>query len=1266
MYNVYEKHPDNDPDGKVITVAYISILNRDSSKMGEALEGMDPLIGIRVVCADSEDLQEDERSFSGFLSELKGADILFMSLHGDESQFPKYDRMMATVQKCGIDTLYQGSLPESNEENRGLFKHSDEEYITARTLLNLRGEDNLRALLVWVERNVRGIDVEVPAPSIGPTEGLFHDGWPIDTDPAEYRASLDGTKPTIGLMTHLASYSKGQMGPFRDLVRSIEEKGANTIPVFCFSSPDPITGALGSEEVSRRWFTEDGHTVVDAIVMAMGFSQINMNNVEGLPDKRNFFLDLGVPVIQAEQIRRPVEEWREDIIGMDAAEIGCSVIWPEYDGQIINVPYSFMSRTPGGEYESVSVPDRTERVATLALAWASLRRKPNSERRVAILLNMYPPTNDHVGGAAGLDTFESIRRVLIRMRDDGYVVDRIPEDGNEIVEEVLSGVTSDLEWVPEDQQEERAADLMGLDEYMTYFDALEPKAREGMVRSWGEPPGPISVHDGKFLMPGVRNGNVLIGIQPNRGQHDQAETLYHDPRVVMPHQYLAYYRWLKYDFKADVIVHMGTHGTLEWLPGKGNALSAEDYPDAVLDTMPNVYPYIIDDPGEGIQCKRRINSVLIGYMCPSMTRAGGYDELMELDGVLQEYLNSKSTMQEDKRAMLDQRIHELVSGLDMFKELGLPEDCTQEDVDGKIDLIYDYVADLKDAMIKDGLHILGDVPEGERMKEMVYSLCRLRNGTVPSMRGAVASAMGFDLDGLLDSPSAINESAGVANGTLVDRIDGVFNAIIDGMYDTGFEIGPATECAERIVGKTTDDLEESIRYVVEHIHPAICRMTDEMDNYMIAHDGGYVVPGPSGSPTRGNAHLLPTGTNFYSIDPSGIPSQASWRIGKKMADDMIERYVKDNGAYPESIGIVVWATDTMKTGGDDVAYILSLMGVRPTWGAAGSRVTGLEVIPLEELGRPRIDVMPRISGLFRDSFPNLSDMIVHALEMVADLDETDEQNYYRKHLMKDMADYIGQGMSVDEARDMASIRVFGDPPGQHGNGVSVLIASSKWDTLDQIAETYATWGAYAYGGKWKGQKVPQAFKRVVGNLDVTVKNHNDREYDLLDIDDDYDSLGGMNAAVRAFGNKKPYCVMGDSSDTDRLKTRTLEEETAYVVRSRVLNPKWAEGLKPHGYKGAMELSKLTEYMLGWSATSDSIEPWMFEKVTEAYILDDEWREWIDANNPYALKEMIEDMLEAADRGLWDAPQEMLDRLKELYLEAEGRMEDLGTGGVKLA
>ncbi|MDR0523633.1 MAG: cobaltochelatase subunit CobN [Candidatus Methanoplasma sp.] len=1266
------RHYENNPESpeREIRVVNLSVVNFDSVFLGKALEEVcDVPVKIRMCCGDSQEMDADEESFLDFMMAVRGADFVIGRFHGDESMFKKYPRMKEVLDRNGTDMIYLGSMPEFNSENRGRFKHSDSEYNRLMALCLLGGEENNRSVCRWLCSVIGGRpDVEVPPPAFVRTEGLHEKFTGGETDGERYLRGLDPSRPTVAVMLHQATLTKGRAQAVEDLIESLTGKGANVVPVFFESSPNEFTGSLGIRKTIEKYLYLDGRPAVDCAVLGSSFSQLAV----GTPGAGetggpyNFFKDLGVPLIQGLSLLRDVGKWEEDIYGLTSVEIGTTVIWPEFDGQIISVPLSFSVVDDEGRYASVSVADRIDRIASLAIAWAELRRTPPAERRIAILLNMYPPTNDRVGGAAGLDSFESIRRCMILMREQGYSIDHIPGPGNELVSEVLAGVTSDLEWVPEGEIAERAADMVGVERYTEWFDPLSDKAKEGIRRSWGDPPGIITTHGGEFVIPGIRNGNLFIGIQPNRGQHEQAETLYHDPRVVMPHQYLAYYRWLRDEFKAHCVVHMGTHGTLEWLPGKGNGLSRDCYPDVILDTMPNVYPYIIDDPGEGVQAKRRTNSVLISYMCPAMTRAGGYDELMDLDGKLQEYLHYQNTGLLDKCAALGEDIFGIVQKIDMLKELGLEKGCSVGDVTEKIDLIYDYVSDLKDAMIKDGLHILGEVPEGERLMETVYSLCRLRNGSVASLRGSVAAARGLDLDELLDKPSAVNAASGRLNGALTDEVDRDFNLLLDGMRDAGFDAERSVGRAREMFGELPGGMEESISYVCGHTYPSVMRMSDETDSFMTGIGGGYVPPGPSGSPTRGNAHLLPTGTNFYSIDPSAVPSEASWRVGSKMAGDMVARYVEDNGRYPESIGIVVWATDTMKTCGDDVAYIMSLMGVKPTWGSVGGKVTGMELIPLSELGRPRIDVTCRISGLFRDSFPNLSDMISDAYRMISELDESDEENYYKKHLKEDMKRYIREGMSAADADDMSRLRIFGDPPGQHGNGVSVLIASSKWETLDQIAETYATWGAYAYGGKWKGQKVTAAFKSRMGALDVTVKNHNDREYDMLDIDDDYDCLGGMNASVRTFGGHMPYSVIGDSSDVDRLKTRTLDEETAYVMRSRVLNPKWFEGLKPHGYKGAMEMSKLTEYMLGWSATSGNIDEWMFQAVTDKYLFDEENRKWIDENNPYALREMLEDMLEAISRDLWDAPEDVRERLRELYLESEGRMEELSSGRPPLA
>ncbi|MDR1690355.1 MAG: cobaltochelatase subunit CobN, partial [Candidatus Methanoplasma sp.] len=581
----FRNHP-NAPE-KTIRVVNLSVMNYDSTFIGKAFSELNDVpVQIEVYCADSQDLDADEKAFIEFLTAVRRADIVLMRLHGDDTKFKKYHRLKEILDKTEKDVLYAGSMPESNEENRYRFKHSDEEYRKAMSYILIGGHDNNASMGLWICRTIGGFpEIEVHEPAFSRTEGLYLPWMSEDADPEEYLRGLDRSKPTIGVMLHNTTLLKERSGAVDDLIEDLRRRDVNVVPIFFESAPNPITGSIGIRKTIEKYMMLDGKPVMESVIMTLGFSQISLSSPSsGDGEAYNFLGDLDVPIIQAINVMRPPEDWDEDIIGLSSVEIGVSVIWPEFDGQIISVPLGFTIRDETGKFETVSVPDRIERISTLAIAWANLRRKPPEERKTVILLNMYPPTNDRVGGAAGLDTFESIRNCLISMKEKGYVVDHIPENGNEIVNEVLAGVTSDLEWIPESEISGRAADLIGIDRYMGWFNSLSSKAREGMVRSWGEPPGIISVHEGKFIVPGVRNGNVFIGIQPNRGQHEQAETLYHDPRVVMPHQYLAYYRWIRDIFKADCVVHMGTHGTLEWLPGKGNGLSRHCYPDVILDT----------------------------------------------------------------------------------------------------------------------------------------------------------------------------------------------------------------------------------------------------------------------------------------------------------------------------------------------------------------------------------------------------------------------------------------------------------------------------------------------------------------------------------------------------------------------------------------------------------------------------------------------------------------------------------------------------------
>ncbi len=1241
-----------------LRIVYVTIQSVDASSFRAPAEDVcrENNWELDLFCANDSDIDDDPLLYHELVLRTKAADLVLVRVMADPTRMRRFEQWEKVLRQCpGYVYVYSGNL-EVSLVYRDLFKGDDSEYMRLREFIRRRGAENDRAIVQWVHLAVTG-EGDVPDPVEQRPNGIYHPDFDRDVTLEGYLTHLDPSKPTVGLMFTSNIWIYGNLEHIDAFIRETESQSMNIIPVFFSSVASRTDGNEGSVAVVREYFTEDGRSRVDAIAMATPFSQLNNSrDCSGVytPDGQNYFHMLtDVPVFQAMSVSSHFADYEESAEGLSKGDFGMNVIWPEVDGQIITVPFASNERGRGGPKVYTPLPDRIRHLVSTIGAWARLRRKPASERRIAILMYQSRPDSGRIGGAAGLDTMQSVRDMLDRMSSLGYTVDHVPETSRALTDEILDNITNDLEWSSEERVREKAAAMVPMSDYEPEYGKLSEFNRRRMEEIWGKPPGTVSVQDGRFVIPGIVNGNVYIGYQPLRSWADQMESVYHNPVVPMPHQYLAFYRWLKYTFKADAVVHVGTHGTLEWLPGRSVGLSGKCFPDLVLDSIPNIYPYVIDDPGEGIQCKRRSEAVLIGHMCPTMARAGSYDALEAVDGPLQEVFKNTAAEGEQRKAMVSE-VLDAARKADLLKELGIPDDISPEDFEGELGRIHDYITDIKDTIIRDGLHVLGRAPEGELLTESVYSLTRVRNGDVPSLRSAVASAMGYELDALLDDSSG--KTGGELNSAVLDRIDGRVMSLISDMQTAGYARDECLRLAAEI--GDSDDLARTVGYICDTLVPNLARMTDEMGNMMHAFEGGYVLPGPSGAPTRGNADILPMGRNFYGIDPDIVPTKAAWEIGRRMADQMIERYTKEKGSYPTEVGFIIWATDTMKTNGDDVAYILWLMGVKPVWSSSGGQVIGLEPVPLEELGRPRIDVTVRITGLFRDAFPNLIDLIDDAVKMIAGLDESDENNALAANLRKDIVDGMADGLTVDEARRRASVRVFGCPPGAYGPGVNHAIESSDWETVQDLADIYITWGSCAYGRGLHGESMRDEFVRRFSKVQATVKNMPDREIDLLDIDDVYGYLGGMNSFVRAYGNKDAMSFMGDGSDPDRVRVRDTREELGFVYRSKVLNPKFVDGLKRHGYRGVAEIANLTEYTFGWDATSDIVDDWMYERLANTYLFDEDTRRWMEDENPHAMADMMDRLFEAIDRGMWDVRPETLDRLKDIYLELEGRIEEV--------
>ena len=1205
---------------------------------------------------DSADLDSDPELLLKAVGEVSSADFVTLKVHGDTSYMKRFDRLRGAIDGGDVRALLSCTDDPVTEEFRYMFRGPDDEYRLASSYFLLGGEANFRSLFLWALNRFGGLDVEVPEPVRPPAQGIYYPGR-ADVSFGPYLDSLDPSRPNIGIFLYQRQWLAGNLGNVDGLIRAVERRGGNPVPVFLQTYPNELTGCIGVKRIVREELTRGGEPVLDAIIETMSFSQ-TLIATPGCGEQvcdDNFFASYGVPVVQTMTPVSDYETWKGDVNGLTPAEVAYDAAHPEFDGQIITVPSCTTERLPGGSRAYVAVEDRDDRVADIAMMWAELRRTPNSERRVAILLYMYPPKTANAGGASGLDTFASVVNVLHRMRDDGYDVgDSIPETSRELVETLLSGLTNDTDWLSDEEVERRTLDVVSAEDYGRWYAELSDAARARIEEGWGRPPGEFYTAGDGLMVPGTVFGNVLVGFQPDRGRDIQES--YHDPHTVMPHQYLAYYRWLRRVFGAQAVIHVGTHGTLEWLPGKSLALSEDCCPDYVLDSIPDIYPYIIGNPGEGIQAKRRAAAVIVDHMIPTMVRAGGYDDILEVEGTVQQYMDAGTQGQDESRSMILSKLRETVGRLDMYSDLKLDPSCSDEEFASKIDDLYDYVTEVKGNLIKDGLHVLGEAPEGELMVETVYSLTRLDNGDVPSLRGAVASLMGFDIDDLLNDATGRCPD-GRLKGQALEEAEEADVELIRSMAEAGFEEEECQRIAAGAFGEDAD-LRSVVSFICSFLVPNLNRMGGEIDSVMDGLQGKYVLPGPAGCPTRGRAQLLPTGRNFYSIDPDAVPWHSSWEIGRRMADQMMERHIAEHGAYPRTVGIVVWATDTMKTGGDDIGYILWLMGLRPVWTGYAGRVKDIEVIPIEELGRPRIDVTLRISGLFRDTFPNLVNLIDRGVQAVAALDETDEENYLAANLRADIAEAIAAGIPEDQARADASIRIFGDAPGTYGSGTNILIRTSDWKTVDDLGDIYRSYGQYAYGVGRKGEAKPEAFRRRLAAMEVTVKNSVSREYDMFDNDDVYNDLGGLNAAVRSVRGSMPMSVIGCSADPKNLRTRTVDEEGRFVFRSKVNNPKWLEGLKRHGFKGAEEISDMTEYVLGWDATSGIIDPWMYQSIAERFLFDEETAEWFEDANPHAMQATAARLLEAIGRGLWEPDGETKSQLEEIYSRLESVFEGM--------
>ncbi|HET6711813.1 cobaltochelatase subunit CobN [Amycolatopsis sp.] len=1041
-----------------------------------------------------------------------------------------------------------------------------------------------------------------------------------------------GDGPVIGILYYRAHHLSGNTAFVHALADEVEAAGGRALPIYCASL------RTREPEMMAELASVDALLVT---VLAAGGTRPSEAGAGGDDEAWDVaeMAALDVPILQALCLTSDRETWAANDDGLSPLDAGNQMAVPEFDGRLITVPFSFKELDEDGLPRYVPDAERASRVARIALAHARLRHTPPASRRIALMLSAYPTKHSRVGNAVGLDTPASAIELLRRMRASGYDLgpDAFPgvdptgtdqPDGDALIHALIAAGGQDPEWLTEEQLAGNPIRVPA-ERYRSWFEALPAELREAVEEHWGPAPGQLYVDNGDIVLASLQSGNVIIMIQPPRGFGENPVAIYHNPDLPPSHHYLAAYRWLEEEFGAHAVVHLGKHGSLEWLPGKTAGLSASCAPDAVLGNLPLVYPFLINDPGEGAQAKRRAHATIVDHLIPPMARAESYGDMARLEQLLDEHANI-AAMDPAKLPAVRQQIWTLIQAAKLDHDLGVEERPHDAEFDDFLLHIDGWLCEVKDAQIRDGLHVLGAAPTGEARVNLVLAMLRAaqmwggKQGAVPGLR----SALGLKEDAPMSEVDAVEKTA---------------RELVQTMEMRGWDATAVASVApDAQVAKV-------LSFAAEEIVPRLAGTSAELDAVLHALDGGYIPAGPSGSPLRGLINVLPTGRNFYTVDPKAIPSRLAWETGQALADSLLRRYREDTGDWPRSVGLSVWGTSAMRTSGDDAAEVLALLGVQPVWDEASRRVTGIEAIPLAELGRPRIDVTVRISGFFRDAFPHVISLMDDAVRLVASLDEPLDQNFVRAHVSADLAAH------GDDRR--ATTRIFGSKPGAYGAGLLPLMDSGNWRDDKDLAEVYAVWGGFAYGrdldGRPAREDMESSYKRIV----VAAKNTDTREHDIADSDDYFQYHGGMIATVRALTGAAPASYVGDSTSPDAVRTRTLGEETARVFRARVVNPRWLAAMRRHGYKGAFELAATVDYLFGFDATAGVVGDWMYEKLTESYVLDEVNQEFLRQANPWALRGIVERLNEAADRGLWAEPDpELLAKMREVYLSLEGDLE----------
>lgn len=1223
----------------VMWASYLPLLKRGADNLG-----------VELISFSNKQLNEETDQIECFAASAREADLLLL-YRTSEAYWDELEPIVAEL-KAHVPIVMVGSDPSSWAGSNV----APEVLVESSRYLLLNGPANMENLLRYLLATVLDVDIDFGEPEELPWQGICNPALgqlhaDVQAYLNDYRASLD-FEPTayVGLLFSRTSWVTANLEVERELIRAFEQRGLGVIPAFMYSMKDKNLGNLSGVEVIENYMLADGQPLVSGIVKLTGFflgsSRGGIREGEstaGAEFMQRLNIPLFSPIIN---YRQNAEQWRENPAGLGSA-VAWSIAMPEFEGVLEPIVVG-ANRSGSAEREEgyEAIAERCRKLAGRVAGWLRLKAKPNHQKKVAIILHNNPCVSAEasVGGGAHLDTLESVARILKRLETEGYQITP-PENGQTMIQDIMARkAVSEFRFTTVDEIVEKGGDLDQLekDRYLEWFNELPEKTRLRMNEAWGEAPGelkdgipPAMLYEGRILITGTSFGNAVVCVQPKRGCagarcDGQVCKILHDPDVPPPHQYLATYRWLERVFGADLIMHVGTHGNLEFLPGKGAGLTESCLPDICIGEMPHLYIYNSDNPPEGIIAKRRSYATLIDHMQTVMVPGELYGDLEKTEQLLDEW-TKYSTTEPGKAHTLSHLIMDQVKTLQL-----LDGELNHTNFAARVPEIHEQLEMLKKTSVPLGMHIFGQLPEGERFAEFVYAVMRF-SVDKGSLRGMLAEILA--------------RQAGVDQAKLMDEVEAVARlACLAYVNEAKPLILSLADCSLNVADVAAlATLENDIEMLVANM-----RASDEMRALLNGFDGGYIAPGPSGLITRGRPDILPTGRNFYGLDPKRVPTPGAWAVGCQLADKTIEKYLVEEGQYPENIAFYWQCTDIMWSDGEGMAQMMYLLGAKPVW-APGGRLKGYEILSLEELKRPRIDLTVRISGITRDNFSETVEIMDSLVQEVVRLDEPLELNFVRKHTLEKLAE---AGGAQDEAAiRRATYRFFASQPGTYQAGTQLAVYASAWKTEQDLADVFLYWNGYAYGKDLYGEPAHQDLKKSLKTVDLSFNKTVTDEYDLTGCCCYFGTHGGLINAAQVESGRQIKNYYGDTREQSAIGVRTLNEELRRVARGKILNPKWIEGMKEHGYKGAGDISKRVGRLYGWQATSKAVDGAIFDDVARTFLMDEENRQFFEEHNPWALEEIARRLIEARERKLWQPAADVSEQLNDTYLEIEGFIEE---------